>query len=283
MPTLPLSTAAYPLNAQAYTLQQIFHTHVQAHHGRFRFRDDAWKTVLCKEQLLAFPNEGAKNAAKAVSSCFRDADIPVHLEDAPRFASDSYTACAFSYLLYGLHHGTLMGKISAENCARQLGWLSQIPSHAEAIFKYTYDVKWFTKHKALRGTMLFAGEGIGDALADESARLMSGIAACKSICVPEAPSVLLNDESALFMVFVLHQSDFAWALPLLDLARARGLCAAAVTMSSLQNEVLPHTDACLPYLTVEPIAIPVLGIMPMQVFANEIALTKGLRAHSMLQ
>ena len=223
-----------------------------------------------------------KNAVKAVQSFFKAAGIPVYLS-APHFASEDYTACAFLHLLYALYHGTLLGKISADHCARQLGWLSQIPSQAEAIFTYTYDVKWFTKHKALRGTMLFAGEGVGNALADESARLMNGIAACKPICVPEAPPALLDNANSLFMAFVLSKTDYVWAFPMLDLARASGLCAAAVTMGSLQNEVLPHTDACLPFPTVEPIAIPVLGIMPMQVFANDIALSKGLRAHSMLQ
>jgi len=276
------------LSAQAYALQKVFHTYVKAHRGRFKFRDEAWQSVALQNQPApAYVDESHRNAANAVDSFCRASGISschqiVYIAGSNNHVYN-YTSSAFFFLLCALYQGTLFHKITADQCIRQLGWLSQIPSQAEAIFKHTYDMKWFTKLKALRGTMLFAGDGVGRALADEAEHLMSGIATCKSVCVKDIPSVLQEGDNSLFMAFVLSKRDYLWAVPLFELAKEKGVCAAAITMRSLQKEMFSYTDACLPFPTVEPIALPVLGIMPLQVFANDIALTKGLRAHSMLQ
>lgn len=274
-----LDSIALPLNAQAYVLQRIFNAHVTAHHGRFVFRD-AWPETIDPNHpsLARAGGDAQKNAVEATKPFLATMGIST---DQVKADAGDYTACAFTYLLHGLYLGALHGKISAENRARQLSWLSQVPSHAETIFKYTYDVKWFTKSKALHGPMLFVGDGVGEALANESVRLMREIAPCEAISAADAAS-RIDHASAFLLAFVLSEADRAWAISLLGLAKEKGFSTAAITMLSLQADILPHTDACLPFPTVTPIAVPVLGIMPMQVFANDIALSKGLQTHSLL-
>jgi len=282
-PVLPFGSVTRPLNKQAYVLQKIFNAHVSGYHGRFLFRDGAWGRAFEKKRRTSALNDAQKNAVEAIRPFVESTGASIGLESGLDAGLEDYTAYAFLCLLYALYVGRLYNKITAENCAKQLGWLSQVPSQAENIFKHTYDAKWDALIKAFHETIFFAGDGTGAALANESARLIGGFAACKVIPIREASSALSNHANSLLTAFVLSRADCSWAMPLLALAKEKGLRAAAVTMHSLQAEVLPHADACLPFPNVEPIAIPILGIMPMQIFANDMALSKGLQAHSLLQ
>lgn len=274
------------LHALPHALRIIFDKYVLAHHGRYTFRDDIFLPDPVQEHssMVILPgNDSRLNAAKAAAPFFKAfADVTACLDPLRNEGPDNYAACTFYFLLYALYLGTCSGRTRLTNITRQLSWLSQVPMHAESILEYPYRLKWFTKTKLLRGTILFLGAGVGEVLASESERIMKSIAACKAIQIQDVEHALSDRSNSLLVVFVLSEIDLRWAIPLIESAIEKGLCTAAVTMHSLQYK-LSHADACLPFPTVEPIAVPVLGILPVQVFANDIAISKGIQTHSLLQ
>lgn len=269
------------LDAQPFAMRSLFDAHVRARAGQYLFREDSMRSAATDAKRLSvimLPGTGSKrHAAEAAIPFFETfAGVSVRLTDTPSKEQNDYALRTFDNMLQALRLGMLRGALDGGQCGEQLGWLAQVPAQAESILDDVYDLEWFVRIHALRGKILLAGEGVGYVLAKEARRLMRGIAPCKAIQAARARAELLSGEYTLLVAFALSALDLEWAATLLSQCGAAGLHTVAITMHAFAKNLGPQADACWTIPTVPPVSVPILGILPMQVFAHNTALSKGI-------
>lgn len=201
---------------------------------------------------------------------------PMVMEEKSINECSGYTLSTFFYLLCALQMGTIRGTLSYGHCSEQLGWLAQVPVQAETILDDVYDLAWFSKQNALRDKILFTGESIGYVLAMEAERMMQPIMPCNALPTDQACLTLRRKEYSLLVIFTFTITDVDRAVSLLKQAKKKQVSSVAVTTHAYRHVLKPHADACFIIPPTPPIAVPILGILPIQVFAYHTALSKGL-------
>lgn len=279
--------------APPIAMRSLFDAYVQAQHGQYVFH----REIIPKKENLLYDGMNAKQLSSVVLSGFGSrrhaaevarpffdafANVSVQMVDVPSEEHNDYALSAFFYLLCTLQLGMLRGMLSGACCSEQLGWLAQVPVQAETILDHVYDLAWFTKQEALRAKALCVGEGTGTVLAMEAKRIMQPIMPCKALPKEQAGLALRSNAYSLLIAFVLSEADAKWAIALLKQTKNAHIASAIITTHAYGHIVKPFADACFTIPAAPSIVIPILGILPMEVFANHTALSKGLDKQRLL-
>lgn len=194
-------------------------------------------------------------------------------------STKGYTAQVMALSLFALHISASRGTMDASSVASAIGWLSQAPQHAEQIVHGFRDVQRYAAENAsLR--MLFVGSGWDYALAREASQKMRELTYrhAEAFAAGELRhgGMALIEQDTLVVAIATSTHTLHTMLLSMHEAKARGAKVLALTRVDLREAISQVADAVWDIPAAGDIAMPMLGILPMQLFAYYAALVRGI-------
>ncbi|TIH39410.1 glutamine--fructose-6-phosphate transaminase (isomerizing) [Subtercola vilae] len=231
--------------------------------------------------------------AKTLSICntqgatiARESDAVIYTHAGPEVAvasTKAFVAQIAALYLFGLHLAAVRGTLSPEAIGEALGELSAIPAKLEQVLltstRITELAKWMSDTRAV----LFLGRHVGYPVALEGALKLKELAYihAEGFAAGElkhGPIALIEPGQPVFVVVPSPRdpnSLHAKVVSNIQEIRARGARILAVAEQG-DAAVLPFADEVIPIPLAGALFEPLLAVVPLQIFAMELATAKGL-------
>ncbi|TQL48899.1 glutamine--fructose-6-phosphate transaminase [Homoserinimonas aerilata] len=235
----------------------------------------------------------SENGARTLSICNtqgatipRESDAVVYTHAGPEVAvasTKAFVAQVVALYLLGLHLATVRGSMSAAAIADVVEDLQQLPEQMETVLKQHETITQLAGWMADTRSVLFLGRHVGFPVALEGALKLKEIAYihAEGFAAGElkhGPIALIEPGVPVFVVVPsprdpdsLHKK----VVSNIQEIRARG---ARVLVIAEQGDaaVLPYADVVIPVPLASKFMEPLLAVIPLQIFALELASAKGL-------
>lgn len=300
---LGCGTAYYSGLTAAYALEpftQVPVTVELAH--EFRYRDpilNARTLVVVISQsgetmdtLMAL-RYAREHGAKTVAVCNtqgasipREADAVVYTHAGPEVAvasTKAFVAQIAGLYLLGLHIAQVRGSLAAAAVAEQVSELATLPAKMTEVLELHERIRSLAKWMSDTRSVLFLGRSTGYPIALEGALKLKEIAYihAEGFAAGElkhGPIALIEPGQPVFVVVPSPRHDNTLhpkVVSNIQEIRARGARVLAVCEEG-DAAVLPFADEVFPVPPTNHFAEPFLRVMPLQLFALELATMKGL-------
>ncbi|PWH07840.1 glutamine--fructose-6-phosphate transaminase (isomerizing) [Brachybacterium endophyticum] len=296
-------TAANAGNVAKYAIEHWCRipTEVELAH-EFRYRDPI---VTEKTLVVAISQSGEtmdtlmamrhaqEQGAKVVAICNthgstipREADAALYLHVGPEIAVAStkaylgqITAC---YLL-GLYLAQVRGNLFPDEIAALMEDLDQLPSQVQRVLDDATQVTDLAQSMAEVTSVLFLGRHVGYPTALEGALKLKEIAYihAEGFAAGElkhGPIALVEEGQPVFVIVPSpHGRDSLHSKVVSNIqeVRARGARTLVIAEDG-DDDVLPYSDVVLRVPATRTLFAPLLSVIPLQIFACELAAAKGL-------
>ncbi|MCW4385285.1 glutamine--fructose-6-phosphate transaminase (isomerizing) [Salinibacterium sp. SYSU T00001] len=235
----------------------------------------------------------SENGARTVSVCNtqgatipRESDAVIYTHAGPEVAvasTKAFVAQVIALYLLGLHIATARGTIAAEEIAAAVDELQALPDKMSTVLEEHDTIKQLAGWMADTRSVLFLGRHVGFPVALEGALKLKEIAYihAEGFAAGElkhGPIALIEPGIPVFVVVPsprdpdsLHKK----VVSNIQEIRARGARILAIAEQG-DAAVLPYADVVLPVPLAGPLFEPLLAVIPLQIFALELASAKGL-------
>ncbi|GLK17069.1 glutamine--fructose-6-phosphate aminotransferase [isomerizing] [Herbiconiux flava] len=233
------------------------------------------------------------NGARTLSICntqgatiARESDAVVYTHAGPEVAvasTKAFVAQITALYLFGLHLSRVRGTLDPEVAAHQLAELQSIPAKIEQVLgngaEITQLAKWMSDSRAV----LFLGRHVGYPIALEGALKLKELAYihAEGFAAGElkhGPIALIEPGQPVFVIVPSPRdpnSLHAKVVSNIQEIRARGARILAIAEEG-DVAVLPFADEVIRIPLAAPLFEPLLTVIPLQLFAMELATAKGL-------
>jgi glucosamine--fructose-6-phosphate aminotransferase (isomerizing) len=233
------------------------------------------------------------NGARTLSICntqgatiARESDAVVYTHAGPEVAvasTKAFVAQITALYLFGLHLSRVRGTLDPEVAANQLAELQSIPAKIEQVLgngaEITQLAKWMSDSRAV----LFLGRHVGYPIALEGALKLKELAYihAEGFAAGElkhGPIALIEPGQPVFVIVPSPRdpnSLHAKVVSNIQEIRARGARILAIAEEG-DVAVLPFADEVIRIPLAAPLFEPLLTVIPLQLFAMELATAKGL-------
>ncbi|MBF4571397.1 glutamine--fructose-6-phosphate transaminase (isomerizing) [Herbiconiux sp. VKM Ac-1786] len=233
------------------------------------------------------------NGARTLSICntqgatiARESDAVVYTHAGPEVAvasTKAFVAQITALYLFGLHLARVRGSLDPEVSAHQLAELQSIPAKIEQVLgngaEITQLAKWMSDSRAV----LFLGRHVGYPIALEGALKLKELAYihAEGFAAGElkhGPIALIEPGQPVFVIVPSPRdpnSLHAKVVSNIQEIRARGARILAIAEEG-DVAVLPFADEVIRIPLAAPLFEPLLTVIPLQLFAMELATAKGL-------
>jgi glucosamine--fructose-6-phosphate aminotransferase (isomerizing) len=233
------------------------------------------------------------NGARTLSICntqgatiARESDAVVYTHAGPEVAvasTKAFVAQITALYLFGLHLARVRGALDPETAAHQLAELQAIPDKIAQVLtngeEITQLAKWMSDSRAV----LFLGRHVGYPIALEGALKLKELAYihAEGFAAGElkhGPIALIEPGQPVFVIVPSPRdpnSLHAKVVSNIQEIRARGARILAIAEEG-DVAVLPFADEVIRIPLAAPLFEPLLTVIPLQLFAMELATAKGL-------
>lgn len=216
----------------------------------------------------------------------RESDAALYTHAGPEVAvasTKAFVAQIAALYLFGLHLARVRGTLSPAELAHHTALLSEVPAGIAGALESTAQVADLAHWMAGTHSVLFLGRHVGFPIALEGALKLKeltyihaeGFAAGE---LKHGPIALIEQGQAVIVVVPspTHSEELhAKVISNIQEIKARGALVIAVAEAG-DAAVLPYADTVLRVPLAEPLFEPFLTVVPLQVFAMELAAAKGL-------
>ncbi len=216
------------------------------------------------------------------STLAREADGVLYTHAGPEIAvatTKGYTTQVLTLLLLALYLAEARGILEPAEVSERLGWLMQTPAQAESIIGDVSHIQRFASAHADHRSVFYIGRGMDYALSMEASLKLKEITYAHSEAYAAGElkhgTIALIEPGTLVVALALHPALLDKMLSNVREVRARGATVLMVTTRSMRDRVAPVADELWEMPDAEPIAVPVLAILPMQLLAYYVALARG--------
>ncbi|WP_368497292.1 glutamine--fructose-6-phosphate transaminase (isomerizing) [Herbiconiux sp. A18JL235] len=233
------------------------------------------------------------NGARTLSICntqgatiARESDAVVYTHAGPEVAvasTKAFVAQITALYLFGLHLARVRGAIDAELGRDQLAELQTIPTKIARVLKSAPEITQLAKWMSDSRAVLFLGRHVGYPIALEGALKLKELAYihAEGFAAGElkhGPIALIEPGQPVFVVVPSPRdpnSLHAKVVSNIQEIRARGARILAIAEEG-DVAVLPFADEVIRIPLAAPLFEPLLTVVPLQLFAMELATAKGL-------
>ncbi len=296
-------TAAYAGMVGAYAIEQWSHipVDVQLSH-EFRYRDP----VITPETLVISVSQSGETmdtlmavkyarerGARTISICNtqgatipRESDAVVYIHAGPEVAvasTKAFVAQITGLYLIGLHFAAIRETLPTAELKRLARELQELPAKVALVLETGESVKQLARWMSDTPAVLFLGRHVGYPVALEGALKLKELAYihAEGFAAGElkhGPIALIDHGQPVFVVVpsprgseLLHSK----VVSNIQEIRARGARVIAIAEQG-DAAVLPHADEVIAIPYTDPMLEPILAVIPLQIFAMELATAKGL-------
>ncbi|RXZ69993.1 glutamine--fructose-6-phosphate transaminase (isomerizing) [Agromyces albus] len=296
-------TAAYAGMVAKYAIEQWARVPVEVELSHeFRYREP----VLDPETLVVSVSQSGETmdtlmavkyareqGARTISICNtqgatipRESDAVVYTHAGPEVAvasTKAFVAQIAALYLFGLHLARVRGTLSPEKLAAQLAELQAVPDKLQTVLAQGERVGELAHWMADTRSVLFLGRHVGYPIALEGALKLKELAYihAEGFAAGElkhGPIALIEPGQPVFVVVPSPRGSAALhpkVVSNIQEIRARGARVIAIAEAG-DAAVLPYADEVLRIPLAAPLFEPLLAVVPLQLFAMELAQAKGL-------
>jgi glucosamine--fructose-6-phosphate aminotransferase (isomerizing) len=296
-------TAAYAGMVAKYAIEQWARVPVEVELSHeFRYREP----VLDPETLVVSVSQSGETmdtlmavkyareqGARTISVCNtqgatipRESDAVVYTHAGPEVAvasTKAFVAQIAALYLFGLHLARVRGTLSPEKLAAQLAELQAVPDKLQTVLGQGERVRELAHWMADTRSVLFLGRHVGYPIALEGALKLKELAYihAEGFAAGElkhGPIALIEPGQPVFVVVPSPRGSAALhpkVVSNIQEIRARGARVIAIAEAG-DAAVLPYADEVLRIPLAAPLFEPLLAVVPLQLFAMELAQAKGL-------
>jgi glucosamine--fructose-6-phosphate aminotransferase (isomerizing) len=290
-----------------FLIEELARVPVEVDYGsEYRYRDPiAGESTLAvvitqsgeTADTLAALREAKGKGAKSIAICnvvgsmaTRESDGTVYTHAGPEIgvaSTKAFTTQLVALQLLAVHIAQARGTIRPERAKRLLDGLDQLPVLIEHALKTDKQVEAIAKRFYQRSDFLYIGRGINYPIALEGALKLKEISYIHAEGYPagemkHGPIALIDEQMPLV---ALVPNDAASENPVFEKmmsniqeAKARGGTIIVVTTASMKDafsEVLSATDEVIVVPDTDPLLMPVLMVVPLQLLSYHIAVRRG--------
>jgi glucosamine--fructose-6-phosphate aminotransferase (isomerizing) len=233
------------------------------------------------------------NGARTLSICntqgatiARESDAVVYTHAGPEVAvasTKAFVAQITALYLFGLHLARVRGAIDEETGRQQLAELQTIPGKIARVLENAPEITQLAKWMSDSRAVLFLGRHVGYPIALEGALKLKELAYihAEGFAAGElkhGPIALIEPGQPVFVVVPSPRdpnSLHAKVVSNIQEIRARGARILAIAEEG-DVAVLPFADEVIRIPLAAPLFEPLLAVVPLQLFAMELASAKGL-------
>jgi glucosamine--fructose-6-phosphate aminotransferase (isomerizing) len=300
---LACGTASYAGQVAAYAIEQWARipVEVQLSH-EFRYRDP----VITPETLVISISQSgetmdtlmavryaSEQGAKTVSVCNtqgatipRESDAIVYTHAGPEVAvasTKAFVAQITALYLLGLQFAQVRGTLTDKTLARNIAELQALPAKLEQVLTVGPDIRQLAKWMSDTPAVLFLGRNVGFPIALEGALKLKELAYihAEGFAAGElkhGPIALIDHGQPVFVVVPSPRGSaeiHSKVVSNIQEIRARGARVIAIAEAG-DAAVLPYADEVIRIPLADPFFEPILAVVPLQIFAMELADAKGL-------
>ncbi|RFA19406.1 glutamine--fructose-6-phosphate transaminase (isomerizing) [Subtercola boreus] len=216
----------------------------------------------------------------------RESDAVIYTHAGPEVAvasTKAFVAQIAALYLFGLHLARVRGTLSAPAIAEALEELSGIPAKLEQVLLTSTRIQELAKWMSDSRAVLFLGRHVGYPVALEGALKLKELAYihAEGFAAGElkhGPIALIEPGQPVFVIVPSPRdpnSLHAKVVSNIQEIRARGARILAVAEQG-DAAVLPFADEVIPIPLAGALFEPLLAVVPLQIFAMELATAKGL-------
>ncbi|MET0828369.1 MAG: glutamine--fructose-6-phosphate transaminase (isomerizing) [Microbacterium sp.] len=296
-------TAAYAGLVAKYAIEKWAGIPVEVELSHeFRYRDP----VITRETLVISISQSGETmdtlmavkyasdaGARTISICNtqgatipRESDAAIYTHAGPEVAvasTKAFVAQMTALYLFGLHLARVRGTLTTGEVAVELGELEAIPAKLTTVLETGGSVRQLAHWMADTRAVLFLGRHVGFPVALEGALKLKELAYihAEGFAAGElkhGPIALIEPGQPVFVIVpspsrsaLLH----AKVVSNIQEIRARGARVIAIAEQG-DAAVLPFADEVIPIPLAAPLFEPFLAVVPLQLFAMELSLAKGL-------
>ena len=296
-------TAAYAGMVAKYAIEQWARVPVEvelSHEFRYRepvLGDDTLVVSISQSgetmDTLMAVKYAREMGARTISICNtqgatipRESDAVVYTHAGPEVAvasTKAFVAQIAALYLFGLHLARVRGTLSEGELAAQLAELQAVPEKLEIVLGQAERVEQLAHWMADTRSVLFLGRHVGYPIALEGALKLKELAYihAEGFAAGElkhGPIALIEPGQPVFVVVPSPRGSanlHPKVVSNIQEIRARGARVIAIAEAG-DAAVLPFADEVLRIPLAAPLFEPLLAVVPLQVFAMELAQAKGL-------
>jgi len=286
-----------------YLIEELARVPVEVDYGsEYRYRDpfvDPRTLAIVITQsgetadTLAALREAKQKGARSIAICnvvgsmaTREADGTVYTHAGPEIgvaSTKAFTSQLVALQLLAVHIAQVRGVLDPDRAAQLLRGLDQLPLHIEEILRSSGEIEALAARLAGKRDFLYLGRGINYPIALEGALKLKEISYIHAEGYPagemkHGPIALIDED---LPIVALAPSDrvFEKMLGNIQEAKARGGQVIVVTNVSQRGEfddiLDAGTDMVLTVPDADPLLMPILLTVPLQLLAYYIAVRRG--------
>lgn len=300
---LGCGTAAYSGMLGKYAIEKWARIPVEVELSHeFRYRDpvlDSHTLVVSISQsgetmdTLMAVKYAVESGARTLSICntqgatiARESDAVIYTHAGPEVAvasTKSFVAQVAAIYLFGLHLAAVRGTLSTAEVSGLLDELQAVPAKLAVVLEQHHKIRELARWMTDTRSVLFLGRHVGYPVALEGALKLKELAYihAEGFAAGElkhGPIALIEPGQPVFVIVPsprdkdsLHRK----VVSNIQEIRARGARVLAIAEQG-DASVLPYADVVITIPLASPLFEPLLAVVPLQIFAMELAAAKGL-------
>ncbi|HEV7565131.1 MAG TPA: glutamine--fructose-6-phosphate transaminase (isomerizing) [Microbacteriaceae bacterium] len=216
----------------------------------------------------------------------RESDAVVYTHAGPEVAvasTKAFVAQITALYLFGLHLARVRGSLSEADQAEHVAELLAIPEKLARVLESSESIAQLAKWMSDTRTVLFLGRHVGFPIALEGALKLKELAYihAEGFAAGElkhGPIALIEPGQPVFVIVPSPRGSAEMhkkVVSNIQEIRARGARIIAIAEQG-DAAVLPFADEVVPIPLAAPLFEPLLAVIPLQIFAMELATAKGL-------
>jgi glucosamine--fructose-6-phosphate aminotransferase (isomerizing) len=286
-----------------FLIEELARLPVEVDYGsEYRYRDpfvDARTLAIAITQsgetadTLAALREAKKKGGRSIAICnvvgsmaTREADGTVYTHAGPEIgvaSTKAFTSPLVALELLAVHLAQVRGVLPAERAAALLRGLDRLPLQVEEALKADQAIKALAERLHEKRDFLFLGRGINYPIALEGALKLKEISYIHAEGYPAGEMkhgpIALIDEDLPIVALAPDDHVFEKMVGNIQEAKARGGQLTVVTNAShataFDGILDPRTDVVLTVPDADPLLMPILLTVPLQLLAYHIAVLRG--------
>ena len=216
------------------------------------------------------------------SSIARESDQVLYTWAGPEIAvatTKAYTTQLALLSLLALWLGKRLGTVPEKDCREMVAAFRELPGKMEEVLSHRDDIQYFASQYFNHDSIFFMGRNLDYALGLEGSLKLKEISYIHSEAYASGElkhgTISLIEDGTLVVALGTYGKLFAKAMSNVVEVKSRGGSVLALTTYPHQEEMARTADVVMTIPDIHALLLPILGVVPLQLFAYYVALMRG--------
>ena len=191
----------------------------------------------------------------------------------------AYTTQLALLSLLALWLGKRLGTVPEKDCREMVAAFRELPGKMEEVLSHRDDIQYFASQYFNHDSIFFMGRNLDYALGLEGSLKLKEISYIHSEAYASGElkhgTISLIEDGTLVVALGTYGKLFAKAMSNVVEVKSRGASVLALTTYPHQEEMARTADVVMTIPDIHALLLPILGVVPLQLFAYYVALMRG--------